>query len=63
MERAKAAYESYLDGMLETEAARRSVNLVADLDAEETTCPACETTFATAGVTRCPDCGLNFGGP
>jgi hypothetical protein len=34
----------------------------ADLDAEETSCPACLTTFRTAGVTRCPECGLNFGG-
>ena len=37
-------------------------DIVLDLDAEETQCPACLTTFATAGVTRCPDCGLNFGG-
>lgn len=34
----------------------------ADLDAEETACPACQATFRTAGVTRCPECGLNFGG-
>lgn len=33
----------------------------ADLDAEETACPACQTVFRTAGVTRCPECGLNFG--
>ena len=37
-------------------------DIVLDLDAEETQCPACLTTFATAGVTRRPDCGLNFGG-
>ena len=36
-------------------------DIVCDLDAEETQCPACLTTFATAGVTRCPECGLNFG--
>lgn len=35
-------------------------NVTADLDAEETQCPACLTRFKTAGVTRCPDCGLNF---
>ncbi|MCR9243771.1 MAG: hypothetical protein NXI31_01980 [bacterium] len=33
----------------------------ADFDAEETTCPACMTTFQTAGTSRCPECGLNFG--
>lgn len=35
-------------------------NVVADFDAEETQCPACMTKFKTAGVSRCPDCGLNF---
>lgn len=35
-------------------------NVTADLDAEETQCPACLTKFKTAGVSRCPDCGLNF---
>ena len=33
----------------------------ADFDAEETACPACLTPFKTAGTTRCPECGLNFG--
>ena len=37
-------------------------DVVCDLDAEETQCPACLTTFKTAGVTRCPDCGLALGG-
>ena len=37
-------------------------DIVCDLDAEETQCPACLATFTTAGVTRCPHCGLNFGG-
>ncbi len=37
-------------------------DVVCDLDAEETQCPACLATVATAGVSRCPDCGLNFGG-
>ncbi len=47
--------------MLDTEQARRSVHASADLDADETECPACNARFATAGVTRCPECGLKFG--
>jgi uncharacterized protein (UPF0212 family) len=35
-------------------------NVKVDLDAEQTQCPACLTTFATAGVDKCPDCGLHF---
>lgn len=35
-------------------------NVVTDFDAEETQCPACLTTFKTAGVSKCPDCGLHF---
>ncbi len=35
-------------------------DVVTDLDAEETQCPACLTTFRTKDVTRCPDCGLAF---
>jgi hypothetical protein len=61
--RARAAYEASLDRLLHDERARNAVNAVADLDADETTCPACETKFATKGITRCPECGLNFGGP
>ena len=34
---------------------------VADFDAEETSCPACLTPFRTAGVSRCPECGIVFG--
>ena len=37
-------------------------DVVCDLDAEEAQCPACLTKFRTAGVTRCPDCGLALGG-
>jgi tRNA(Ile2) C34 agmatinyltransferase TiaS len=37
-------------------------DIVTDLSAEQTQCPACLTMFATEGRTRCPDCGLNFGG-
>lgn len=61
LSRARAAYDSHLDRMLQTEAERRAVQSVADLDAPETICPACEAKFATAGVDRCPECGLNFG--
>jgi tRNA(Ile2) C34 agmatinyltransferase TiaS len=32
----------------------------ADFDAEQTSCPACSASFATAGRDRCPDCGLRF---
>lgn len=35
-------------------------DVVADFEAEETQCPACLTKFKTAGVDRCPDCGLHF---
>ena len=34
---------------------------VADFDSDEVVCPACATPFANT-VTRCPECGLNFGG-
>lgn len=50
---------------LDDEARRQGLpvrDAVVDLDAEETQCPACLTTFSTKGVTRCPECGLNFGG-
>ena len=60
--RARAAYEASLEQMLANERRPTPEAAVADLDADETVCPACETKFATKGVTRCPDCGLNFGG-
>ena len=42
--------------------ARQSAEMVLDLDAEQTTCPACMTEFAPAAAGgRCPDCGLVFG--
>lgn len=63
VERAKAAYDASLDRLLHDDKARAAVKAVADLDADETSCPACDTKFATKGVTRCPECGLNFGGP
>ena len=34
--------------------------VVSDFDAEQTQCPACMATFATAGATKCPECGLHF---
>lgn len=38
---------------------RNSAGLTVDLDAEETTCPACMATFRPADAEgRCPDCGL-----
>lgn len=33
---------------------------VIDLDAAESSCPACTATIP-AGKLRCPDCGLRFG--
>lgn len=59
--RAIAAHEQHLDRMLAREGLPQQ-NHAADLDAEETACPACQTVFRTAGVTRCPECGLNFAG-
>jgi hypothetical protein len=37
-----------------------AAELVVDLDAEETTCPACLTAFRP-DVLSCPGCGLRFG--
>jgi rubrerythrin len=46
-----------------SEAERAAADLVVDFDADETTCPACLTTFATANAAdgKCPACGLRFG--
>ncbi|MBX3464297.1 MAG: hypothetical protein KF830_14090 [Planctomycetes bacterium] len=60
-QRALDAHQRHLDRMLEREGLPRR-DQVADLDAAETECPACMAKFPTAGVSRCPDCGLNFGG-
>ena len=35
-------------------------DVVLDLGAEETQCPACLARFKPAGHERCPDCGLRF---
>lgn len=37
----------------------RAANTIADLDAEQTTCPACQGTIP-GGVVCCPECGLRF---
>jgi hypothetical protein len=60
--RGQAAYDASLSSMKAGDRAGEPAAGIVDLDAEETSCPACETKFATKGVTRCPECGLNFGG-
>lgn len=60
-ERAMQLYRSHLDRMLAREGLPVR-DVVCDFDADETQCPACLTTFRTAGTSRCPECGLNFGG-
>lgn len=59
--RAQAEHQRHLDRMVEREGLPLRDSM-ANLDAEETECPACMTKFKTAGVERCPDCGLNFQG-
>ena len=59
-QQAMATHQRHLDRMVEREGLPL-LDRAADLDAEETACPACGTPFRTAGVSRCPDCGLNFG--
>ena len=59
MQRATEVYQGHLDRMVRREGLSTS-DAVADLDAEETSCPACLTKFKTTGTTRCPECGLNF---
>ena len=62
IERAKVVLQEFHDTGL-TNAERAAADLVVDFEAEETTCPACLTTFSTAGAGdgRCPDCGLFLG--
>lgn len=60
VEEAMAVEQQHQDRVMAREGLRVR-DQVADLDAEETTCPACLTPFKTQGVTRCPECGLNFG--
>ena len=43
------------------EASRLAADMTVDLDAAETTCPACMTAFDPQGADgRCPECGLAF---
>ena len=58
-QRAMQEHQKHLDRMVEREGLPLR-DTHADLDADETTCPACMTPFKTKGVTRCPECGLNF---
>jgi hypothetical protein len=58
-QRAMAEHEKHLHRMVEREGLPLRDDH-ADLDADETTCPACLTPFKTKNVTRCPECGLNF---
>jgi hypothetical protein len=59
--RARELYEAQHDRLIHDETGRRRTRIVADFDAEQTTCPACEATFNPKGVTECPDCGIRFG--
>ena len=59
--RARELYEAHLDKMVGDDQALQHTRIVADFDAETTTCPACLTEFKTAGVQYCPECGLKFG--
>ena len=59
--RAKAVHDQHLEDLVAKDGLPVHDN-TADFDAEETACPACSTVFPTKGTTRCPDCGLNFGG-
>ncbi len=43
------------------EAERHAADMTVDLDAEQTTCPACMTSFDPRTASeRCPECGLAF---
>ncbi|MEM7201405.1 MAG: hypothetical protein AAF628_14135 [Planctomycetota bacterium] len=50
--------QRWLDGL--DDAGRQAAQTVVDLEAEQTTCPACQTVFQPTEP-RCPDCGLAFG--
>jgi hypothetical protein len=58
-QRALEVHRQHLERMVEREGLPVR-EVVCDLDAEETQCPACLTPFKTAGVQRCPSCGLRF---
>ncbi len=59
VQKAMALHRAHLERMVAREGLPVR-DVVTDFDAEETQCPACLTTFKTAGVERCPDCGLAF---
>ncbi len=59
VDRAKATLESRWMNTLD-DAERASADVVLDFGANEMTCPACMTRFAT-GPRECPDCGLFLG--
>ena len=56
---AVAAIEAHQDQGLD-EAARLAARMTIDLDAEESTCPACLGVIPRAAQ-RCPGCGLRLG--
>ncbi len=58
-QRALAVHKRHLERMVIREGLPVR-DVVTNFDAEETQCPACLTTFRTAGTTKCPDCGLHF---
>lgn len=57
--RAIALHQAHLEKMVRDQGLPVR-DVVTDFDAEEAQCPACLTTFKTAGVDQCPDCGLRF---
>lgn len=59
-QRAMAIHQAHLDHMVTKEGLPLRDH-VADFDAEEAECPACQTKFKTQGVERCPECGIKFG--
>ncbi len=59
VERARVTLEASWMAHLD-EAERESASIVLDFAAEQMTCPACLTSFAT-GPRECPDCGLFLG--
>lgn len=57
-ESAEVIQSRWAEGLTPEQAA--ATDLVVDFDAEETTCPACLTTFKP-DAPMCPGCGLRFG--
>jgi len=59
VEAAQSIYDAHWGEELDEEA-RVAASREIDLDAEENSCPACGSRFATGG-THCPECGLRVG--